>query len=67
VQLVISYSFISFLFHNGVKKHKLQNVHHKTLRKAVLSYEVVKTGRLCGKPWKHQNLNNVCYGMFLCR
>jgi len=41
--------FIHIFSHNGVKKQKLQNINHNTLRKAGLSYEVVKAGPLCGK------------------
>jgi hypothetical protein len=45
VQVVELYSFISFLLPNGVKNQKLQNIHHKTLRKAGLSYEKIKADR----------------------
>jgi hypothetical protein len=43
--------------HNGVNKQKLQNIYHKTLCKAGLSYEVVKAG-LCGASSQRHNLNN---------
>jgi len=48
--------FFFFFLHNGVKKHKLQDIHHKTLRKAGLSYKVVKAGPLCRTTSQSQNL-----------
>jgi len=32
MQLLSIYSFISFLLHNGVMEHELQNIHHMILR-----------------------------------
>jgi hypothetical protein len=52
--------------HNGVPKQKRQNIHHKTLRKAGLSYEVVKVVRLCGTSSQRHNLNNMYFAVFFC-
>jgi hypothetical protein len=62
---VTIYSFI-FLLHNGIRKQKLQNINHKTLRKAGLSYEVVKASTLCGKSSQRHNLNNMYCAIFFC-
>jgi hypothetical protein len=64
MQLVIIYSVISFLLHNGVKKDELQNIHHKTLRQFGPSSEVLKAGPLSGKSSQHQTLNSMCCGNF---
>jgi len=50
-----------------LKKEKLQNIHHKTVRKAGLSYEAVKYNPLCGKSSLRQNLSNMRYGIFFFR
>jgi len=52
--------------HNGATKQKLQNIHHKTLRKAGLGYNVVKAGPLCGKSSKRHNLNNMYCAIIFC-
>jgi hypothetical protein len=66
VQFLTIYSFI-FLSHSGVRKQKLQNIHHNTLRKAGLSYEIEKAGTLCGKSSQRHNLNNMYCAIFFCR
>jgi hypothetical protein len=53
--------------HNGVTKQKLQNIHHNTLRKAGLSYEVVKAGPLCRKSSQRHNLKNMYFAIFFYR
>jgi hypothetical protein len=53
-------------FAQWCNKQKLQNIHHKTPRKAGLSCEVVKAGRLCGNSSQHQNLNNMYCAIFFC-
>jgi len=52
--------------HNVATKQKLQNIHHKTLRKGGLSYEVVKAGPLCRKSSQSHNLNNIPCAIFFC-
>jgi hypothetical protein len=64
VQFVTLYLFIWLISHNCVPKQKLQIIHHKTLRKAGLSYEVVKVGRLCGTSSQRHNLNNMSCAIF---
>jgi len=54
------------ILHNGVKKHKLHNIHYKTLRKAGLSYGVVQAGPLCGKSSQSHKLNNMYFAIFFC-
>jgi hypothetical protein len=66
VQFVTFYSFKYLISHNAVPKQKLQNIHHKTLRKAGLSYEVVKAGRLCGTSSQRHNLNSMYCTIFFC-
>jgi len=55
------------MLHYGVRKQKLQNVHHMTLLQAGLSYEAVKAGPLCGKSSQRHNLNNMYCAIFFCR
>jgi len=42
----------------------LQNIHHKTLRKAGLRYELMKAGPLWGKSSQRHYLNNMYCGIF---
>jgi hypothetical protein len=60
------YSFILFLFENGERKRKLQNIHHKTLHEADLSYEVVMVGPLCRTSSQRHSLNSMCFVTFFC-
>jgi hypothetical protein len=58
--------FIQLILHNDVPKQKLQNIHHKTLRKAGLSYVVVKAVPLCGNSLQRQNMDNKYCTIFFC-
>ena len=66
VRLVTVYLFMQIILHNGAWKQKLQNIHHKTLRKAGLGYELGKVGPLCRKSSPRQNLNNMYCAIFFC-
>jgi hypothetical protein len=63
---VTVYLFIKLILHNDVRKKKLQNIHQKTLRKADLSYVVVKTVPLCGNSFQRQNTNDMYCTIFCC-
>jgi hypothetical protein len=63
VLFVTIYSFISFLFHNGITKQKLLYIHYKTLRKAGLIYEAMKA---VGFVLLLHNLNNMYFQIFFC-
>jgi hypothetical protein len=67
LQFVTICSFIISTLLSGARKQKLQNIHHKTLRKAGLSYEVLKTGPFCRIPSQRHNLNNMYIAIFFCR
>jgi hypothetical protein len=64
---VTVYSFILSTLLNGVRKQKIQNIHHKTLHKGGLNYEVVKVGPFCRTSSQRHNLNNMYCAIFFCR